>query len=117
MTESRPCNGEVDGEDGDPGGDETVNAEAEADAAVTQPANTINAVADIFLGALPVCRSAPISKTSHLLAADSISAVFTAADAISSGNGDFPLLLFRKLSPRSYRVSLVNHGCHAGQEI
>ena len=48
-----PCNDEVDdGEDDDPGGDETVNAEAEADANVAHPASTIRDCAVILLGDL-----------------------------------------------------------------
>ena len=112
--ETRPCNGEVDGEDDDPGGDDTVSAEAEAEAIVTHPANTSREVAGILLGGLPLCRSVPVSKMAHTLAADSNSAVFPPADAISCENGDFPLLLFRKLSPRPYRVRLVGHECDIG---
>ena len=48
-----PCNDEVDdGEDDDPGGDETVNAEAEADAKVAHPASTSRDCAVILLGDL-----------------------------------------------------------------
>lgn len=48
-----PCNDEVDdGEDDDPGGDETVNAEAEADAKVAHPTRTIRDCALILLSDL-----------------------------------------------------------------
>lgn len=88
---NHPCNGEVDRE-----GDETVNAAAEADATVTHPASTSTEAAGILLGGLPLCRSVPVSKMSHALAANSNSAVFTPADAISRENGDFPPSSFPK---------------------
>ena len=78
-------------EDDDPGGDDTVNAEAEADATVTHPAKTSTEDAGILLR-----RSFPVSKMSHNLAADSNSGVFTPDGAISCENGDFPPSSFPK---------------------
>ena len=96
-----PCNDEEDdGEDDDPGGDETVNAEAEADAKVAQPASTSRNCALILLCDLLLLlwwRIVPVGRKSHPLGADTRAAVFTpAADAISCENGEFPPSSFRK---------------------
>ena len=55
----------MDGEDDDPCGDDTVNAEAEAEAKVTHPANTSREVAGILLGGISLRRSVPVSKMAH----------------------------------------------------
>ena len=117
MKETHPCNGEVVREDDDPDGDDTVNAEAEADATVTHPANTSTEHAGILLryaaspyaglSRFPMCLI--IGRQIRIPEISPPTVPFRVRTAI------FPLLLFRKLSPRSYRVRRMGHGCDIGK--
>ena len=110
MKETRPCNGEVAREDDDPGGDDTVNAEAEADATVTHPAKTSTEDAGILLryAASRYPRCLILWRQIRIPEFSPPTVPFRVRTAI------FPLLLFRKLSPRSYRVRLVGHSSDIG---